>query len=96
MHEGYFQVMAEPVSTCVQVIFELAPRQAPRPDMVWVPDRWAPVPGAPEGVHVPGHWERRLSEREVWVPPLTVIAPGGVQRAWPAGVREPAEARRGP
>ena len=74
----------------------VAPRQAPRPDTVWVPDRWVPLPGAPQGVHVPGHWERRLSEREVWVPPLTVIAPGGVQRAWPAGVREPAEARRGP
>src|SRR6201990_3316736 len=27
---GYFQVMAEPVSTCVQEIFELMPRQAPR------------------------------------------------------------------
>jgi hypothetical protein len=30
MQLGYFQVMAEPVSTWVQEIFELAPRQAPR------------------------------------------------------------------
>src|SRR5262245_25386434 len=29
MQDGYFQVMAEPVSTCVQEIFERAPRQAP-------------------------------------------------------------------
>jgi hypothetical protein len=27
---GYFQVIAEPVSTCVQEILEFAPRQAPR------------------------------------------------------------------
>ncbi len=30
MQLGYFQVMAEPVSTWVQEIFESAPRQAPR------------------------------------------------------------------
>ena len=72
------------------------PREVPRPDTVWVPDRWVPLPGAPQGVHVPGHWERRLSEREYWVPPLTLTAPPGVQQAWPAGVREPAEERRGP
>ena len=27
---GYFQVMAEPVSTCVQEIFELRPLHRPR------------------------------------------------------------------
>src|SRR5215218_4687430 len=30
MHEGYFHVIAEPVSTCVHEIFEFFPRQAPR------------------------------------------------------------------
>jgi len=30
MQLGYFQVIAEPVSTCVQEIFERAPRQSPR------------------------------------------------------------------
>src|ERR1700709_544015 len=30
MQLGYFQVMAEPVSTWVQEIFELRPRQSPR------------------------------------------------------------------
>ena len=30
IQEGYFQVMAEPVSTWVQEIFELSSRQSPR------------------------------------------------------------------
>src|SRR4029077_9820180 len=30
MQEGYFQVIAEPVSTCVQEILERSPRQSPR------------------------------------------------------------------
>jgi hypothetical protein len=30
MQLGYFQVMAEPVSSWVQEIFELVPRQSPR------------------------------------------------------------------
>ena len=30
MHDGYFHVMAEPVSTCVHESFELTPRQSPR------------------------------------------------------------------
>ena len=30
MHEGYFQVMAEPVSTCVHEIFDRAPAHLPR------------------------------------------------------------------
>src|SRR4029078_8830162 len=30
MQLGYFQVMAEPVSTCVQEILERGPRQSPR------------------------------------------------------------------
>src|SRR5258708_34483290 len=30
MQDGYFQVIAEPVSTCVQEILERSPRQSPR------------------------------------------------------------------
>ena len=30
MQDGYFHVIAEPVSTCVQEIFDRAPRQSPR------------------------------------------------------------------
>ncbi len=72
-------------------------RDAPRPDMVWVPDRYIPAPGAPQGVHVPGHWERRTSEREFYVPPLMVCEPTtGVCQTSPAGVRGPVESRTGP
>jgi hypothetical protein len=38
-------------------------------------------------VFVPGHWERRLSEHEVHVPPLTGQAPDGRTITWPAGVQ---------
>ncbi len=73
------------------------PPAVSRPDTVWVPDRIIrdPVHGAM--LQVPGHWERRLSEREVYVPPLTVCnAVSGDCTTVPAGVRPPAEIRPGP
>jgi hypothetical protein len=53
-------------------------REAPRPDMVWVPDRHLPVPGAPLGVFVPGHWETLTPEggRLAPPPPLPVTPQG--------------------
>ena len=48
----------------------------PRPDMVWVPDQYVPVPGHPGGVHVPGHWNQVTPDGHVIVPPLTVTVPG--------------------
>src|SRR5881628_4013460 len=38
------------------------------PDMTWVPDRYVQIPGADSPVLVPGHWERRLSDHEVFTP----------------------------
>lgn len=67
-----------------------------RPDTVWVPDRYVPFSGAPGPVFVPGHWERHLSEREVYVPPLAIVHPGGELGVVPAGVRAPADERLGP
>ena len=73
------------------------PRDVPRQDMLWVPDRYIAMPGAPQGVHVPGHWERRISEREFYVPPLVICEPTtGVCQMSPAGVRGPVESRSGP
>ncbi|MBI2206676.1 MAG: hypothetical protein HYU41_22805 [Candidatus Rokubacteria bacterium] len=69
---------------------------AMRPDMMWVPDRYVPVPGAPQGVLVPGHWEQRLSDRSVSVPTLTIVHPAGESSVIPAGVRPPADQRIGP
>ena len=65
-----------------------------RPDRVWVPDRYIDRPG---GIaHVPGHWEQRISDHEVLAPPLTVCDTGGRCTLVPAGVRPPADVRRGP
>jgi hypothetical protein len=49
---------------------------APRADMLWVPDRYVPIPGHPTGVHVPGHWVQVTPEGRVIVPPLTGTVPG--------------------
>ena len=65
----------------------------PQPD-VWVPDRTIPVPGQPGGAFVPGHWERRLSDREYYVPPLIITGPDGTMTTVPGGVRLPPDERR--
>ena len=59
------------------------------PDSVWVPDRYLPDP-VHGRVLVPGHWERRLSDGESYVPPLTIcgLATGECTTV-PAGVRQP-------
>ena len=66
-----------------------------RPDLTWVPDRYVSVPGAPQGVLVPGHWEQRLPSGDVYVPPIVIVNPGG-QQLFPAGVRPPADQRTEP
>jgi hypothetical protein len=50
---------------------------APRGDMVWVPDRFVPAPGAPTGVFEPGHWVVHTPEGGRIAPPPPV--PGAVQ-----------------
>jgi hypothetical protein len=75
----------------------VGPRKVVRPDSVWVPDRWIPAPATGGAALVPGHWERRLSEHESYVPPLTAVNPAdGSQTVYPAGVRPRAEERREP
>ena len=63
---------------------------------VWVPDRIVPVPDQPGGATVPGHWERRLSDREHYVPPLTATTPDGRVFTVPGGVMPPPEQRQTP
>src|SRR5438309_1676601 len=48
----------------------LPPPTGQLPSDVWVPDRIVPVPDQPGGLIVPGHWERRLSDHQNYVPPL--------------------------
>jgi hypothetical protein len=75
----------------------VAPRLVARPERVWVPDRLVPVPEGGTTALVPGHWERRVSDREYYVPPLSTLNPAdGRVQTYPAGVRPPAEERSGP
>lgn len=73
-----------------------APAEPSREPMVWVPSQVVRLPG--EGtVTVPGHWERPLGGREVFVPPLSVRNPAtGERTTVPAGIRPPADERLGP
>lgn len=63
---------------------------------VWVPSRIVPVPGEPGGVAVPGHWERQISPRETYMPPLTGITPDGRVFVIPGGVVRTPEERQSP
>ena len=44
----------------------------PSPRSVWVPDHYVRLPGEPNPVRVPGHWEHRLPDGSLSVPPVTV------------------------
>jgi hypothetical protein len=69
------------------------------PNETWVPDRYVQVPGTDGQVLVPGHWERRLSDHEVYTPPLTGSATtplGNGTINFPAGTRPPANERQFP
>ena len=55
-----------------------------------------PVPDQPGGLIVPGHWERRLSNHENYVPPLTATTPDGRILTVPGGVMPPPEQRQSP
>jgi hypothetical protein len=74
------------------------PAQPPiRADMVWVPDRYVPLPSGPTPAHVPSHWERRVGDREVFAPPTSIVDPGrGTIELVPARITTPAESRVGP
>src|SRR5881628_4202564 len=69
---------------------------APTPEATWVPDRTVQVPGTDGPVSVPGHWERRLSDHEVYTPPLLGRTPNGDIINFPAGVRPPTDERQVP
>jgi len=72
------------------------PPTIPAPESTWVPDRYVQVPGTDGPVMVPGHWERRLSDHEVYTPPLLGRTPNGDIINFPAGVRPPTNERQVP
>jgi hypothetical protein len=74
----------------------LPPVATPRPDSIWVPDRYLSLPAPAGQVHVPGHWEQPVSPHEVYAPPLAGRASDGTLLFFPAGVRPTPDARQAP
>jgi len=75
---------------------QVAPPMVRPPESTWVPDRFIQVPGAENPVFVPGHWERRVSDHEVYTPPLTGRTRDGGTIDFPAGTRPPVNERQQP
>jgi hypothetical protein len=74
------------------------PRRPPTvstPGMTWVPDRYVQVPGTDGPVSVPGHWERPLSDHEVYARRCRA-GPNGDIINFPAGSRPPVNERQAP
>jgi hypothetical protein len=83
-------------ATSMRPLPSYAPREVVRERNVWVPARSVPLPGQGT-VSVPGHFERRLDNGDVYVPPLTVRNPAtGATTTLPAGTRPPSDDRLSP
>jgi hypothetical protein len=110
VHAAFAQMKSPPGGTTPSgAIFDRLNRSSTRPvpqtpaptvrppDMSWVPDRFVQVPGTDGQLLVPGHWERRLSDHEVYTPPLTGRTPqGDATIHFPAGTRPPVNERQYP
>jgi len=110
VHAAFAQMKSPPGGTTPSgAIFDRLNRSSTRPvpqtpaptvrppDMSWVPDRFVLVPGTDGQLLVPGHWERRLSDHEVYTPPLTGRTPqGDTTIHFPAGTRPPVNERQYP
>jgi hypothetical protein len=83
-------------ATSTRPLPSYAPREVVRERNVWVPARSVPLPGHGT-VSVPGHFERRLDNGDVYVPPLTIRDPAtGATTTLPAGPRRPSDDRLAP
>jgi hypothetical protein len=72
------------------------PAVAP-PAQRWVPERRFYSPEFGREIVVPGHHERRISDQQYAVPPLTGYGPRGENPVFiPGGERPPADLRQGP
>ena len=77
------------------------PRPAAPPAPVveerWVPERRLYSPQLGREVVVPGHYERRITDQQYWVPPLDAATrPDGRRVPIPGGEHPPAEIRSAP
>jgi hypothetical protein len=83
-------------ATSTRALPSYAPREVVRERNVWVPARSVPLPGQGR-VSVPGHFERRLDNGDVYVPPFTVRDPAtGAITTLPAGTQPPSDDRLAP
>ena len=92
-----YPYQSNPIDQAVRDAQRPLPRlpAAPPPEVRYVPERRFIDPGTRQEVVIPGHEERRLSDTQVTVPPLTGYGPGGPVHI-PGGDRPPAELRQAP
>ena len=92
-----YPYQSNPVDRAIRDAQRPLPRlpAAPPPETRYVPEQRFVDPGTRNVIVVPGHEERRLSDTQVTVPPLTGYGPGGPVHI-PGGTRPPAELRQAP
>ena len=78
----------------VQTPLPRLPAALPPPTR-WVPEQRVIDPGTRKEIVIPAHEERRITDTQVNVPPLTGYGPGGPAHI-PGGDRPPAELRQTP
>jgi hypothetical protein len=88
---------SNPVDKAYQDAQKPLPRlpAAPPPASRWVPEQRVIDPGTRQEVVIPAHEERRITDTQVNVPPLTGYGPSGPVFI-PGGNRPPAELRQLP
>ena len=92
-----YPYQSNPVDRVYQDVQKPLPRlpAAPPPATRWVPEQRVIDPGTRREVVIPAHEERRITDTQVNVPPLTGYGPGGPVHI-PGGNRPPAELRQTP
>jgi len=92
-----YPYQSNPVDQAIRDAQRPLPRlpAAPPPETRYVPEQRYVDPGTRQQIVIPGHEERRLSDTQVTVPPLTGYGPGGPVHI-PGGTRPPAELRQAP
>jgi hypothetical protein len=92
-----YPYQSNPIDQAVRDAQRPLPRlpAAPPPAVRYVPEQRFIDPGTRKEIVIPGHEERRLSDTQVTVPPLTGYGPSGPV-AIPGGDRPPAELRTTP
>jgi hypothetical protein len=92
-----YPYQSNPVDRVYQDVQKPLPRlpAAPPPATRWVPEQRVIDPGTRRELVIPGHEERRITDTQVNVPPLTGYGPGGPVHI-PGGDRPPAELRQAP